>query len=85
MTNRKGNYEIQAEINIAKHPEWDGLKKKKEIANAKLKDKVLYFKDNEMTYVTTISGDDICYTTTASTIDSSQYLTWNSGGIITWC
>lgn len=58
MTNRKGNYAIQAEINIAQHPEWNESKRSIERANAKYKDSQQYIKDNKTIKTITMTSEN---------------------------
>lgn len=58
MTNRKGNYAIQAEITIAQHPEWNESKRSIERANAQYKDKQQYIKDNKTIKTITMRAED---------------------------
>ena len=93
LTTRKGNYEIQAEINISRHPEWNNHRKAIERTNAAVKDNQQYVKDNNLVRVVQLDSDsfnannrryiinDIDYTTCSWEPVS---ITLNNGGYITW-
>ena len=92
LTTRKGNYEIQAEINISRNPDWNNSRKALERTNAAIKDNQQYIKDNNMVRVMQLCSDDFNANCTRYVVDHVDYtigwepvnITCDDRGYSTW-